>query len=101
MLGNNRSIDLRLEGRTMFSHQLRKHVQIVLFALVGLALTAGNSSAVVINFVEQADGSIHVTTTGGVPLDLDVTKPAAEFFRISAPNCTGCGEDATLNQIGT
>jgi hypothetical protein len=39
----------------MFSRQLGKHVQTVLVALATLALTAGNSVAVVINFEELAD----------------------------------------------
>jgi hypothetical protein len=78
----------------MFSLQPRKQVKVVLFALATLALTAGNASAIVINFEEFPDGSIHVTG------DLNVVKPASETFRISAPNCN-CGADATLNGIGT
>ena len=78
----------------MSALQLRKHVEVVLVAVATLALTAGNSSAVVINFEEFPDGSIHVTG------DANVVKPAAETFRISAPNCN-CGADITLGQIGT
>jgi len=84
----------------MFSLQLRKYVKMVLGALATLALTAGSSSAVVINFDELPnEGGIHVTG------DLDVTKLNSETFRISAPNCPttvpGCNPDATLNGIGT
>jgi hypothetical protein len=81
----------------MFSLQLRKHVKFVSIALAALALTAGNSSAAIvdINFVELPnDAGIHLTGTA------DVTKLASETFRISAPNCN-CGADATLNAIGT
>ena len=78
----------------MFALQLRKRVEVVLVAVATLALTAGNSSAVVINFEEFPDGSIHVTG------DANVVKPASETFRISAPACS-CGADITLGQIGT
>src|SRR5215468_10663214 len=84
---------LHCGGPNMFALQLRKRVEVVLVAVATLALTAGNSSAVVINFEELADGSIQVTG------DLNVNKPASETFRISAPNCN-CGADATLGQIG-
>jgi len=83
----------------MFALRLRKHVEIVLIAVATLALTAGSSSAVVINFDELPnEGGIHVTG------DLDVNKANSETFRISAPNCVsipGCNPDATLSGIGT
>jgi hypothetical protein len=89
----------------MFSLRLGKHVKLELVALATLALTAGSASAdVILNFIELPNGSIHLTGMESNGALIDQTKPAAEFFRVSAPGCVGiagCNPDFTTNQIGT
>ena len=73
-----------------------------LAVLATLALTAGSASAdVIISFVEQPNGSIHLGGVDAFGNVIDVTKPNSETFHISSPAVPqGYSPDAILSHIG-
>src|SRR5215472_2375834 len=86
----------------MISLDFSKQVPTFLVALATLVLAASSASAgpITLDFNELLNGDLELTGTDSTGAAIDVTKPASETFRVSAPNCA-CSEDFSLNQIGT